>query len=91
MPAERRLEFDVREGWGPVCKFLGCGIPDMEFPRENSAESFRGKIRAVVLRGLGEGVWEIGRWGVCVVGCLWVGGRVWERLKDFEGGLGWCF
>jgi hypothetical protein len=32
----RLLVFDVREGWGPLCRFLGLPVPAVaSFPREN--------------------------------------------------------
>ncbi|KAJ7732175.1 P-loop containing nucleoside triphosphate hydrolase protein [Mycena metata] len=33
VPAERLLDFNVKEGWGPLCSFLGKEIPDEPFPR----------------------------------------------------------
>ncbi|NUW43589.1 sulfotransferase family protein [Nonomuraea rhodomycinica] len=41
VPAERLLVFDVREGWGPLCAFLGVEAPDEPFPRLNDAESMK--------------------------------------------------
>ena len=41
---ENLLVFDVREGWGPLCKFLGLPQPDQAFPRVNDT--------AVMLRDL---------------------------------------
>ena len=38
VPPERLLVFDVREGWAPLCDFLGAPIPETPFPRENSRE-----------------------------------------------------
>lgn len=35
VPAERLLVFDVKEGWEPLCRFLGNPIPDKPFPRIN--------------------------------------------------------
>ncbi len=47
VPSERLLVFDVREGWQPLCEFLGRPVPDEPFPRTNSAEelmkNFKGK------------------------------------------------
>ncbi|MBI1178941.1 MAG: sulfotransferase family protein [Alphaproteobacteria bacterium] len=40
IPAERLLVFDVAEGWGPLCSFLGVEVPDEPFPRTNSTEEF---------------------------------------------------
>lgn len=31
----RLLEFDVKQGWEPLCEFLGKPIPDVPFPSEN--------------------------------------------------------
>merc|ERR1711862_757757 len=35
VPSERLLEFDVRDGWGPLCDFLGKPIPNEPFPHIN--------------------------------------------------------
>ncbi|MFI6291756.1 sulfotransferase family protein [Nonomuraea sp. NPDC050790] len=47
IPADRLLVFDVREGWAPLCEFLGTAVPDHPFPHVNQAESF---IRTAALR-----------------------------------------
>ncbi|KAK8044675.1 NAD dependent epimerase/dehydratase [Apiospora rasikravindrae] len=39
------LEWDVEDGWEPLCRFLGKPIPDEPFPNGNSSEEFRAKIR----------------------------------------------
>jgi Sulfotransferase domain len=36
IPPDRLLVFDVREGWAPLCGFLGVPIPSTAFPRLNS-------------------------------------------------------
>ena len=35
-PKEKLLTFDVREGWEPLCKFLGQPVPDVPFPNSNA-------------------------------------------------------
>jgi hypothetical protein len=35
VPAERLLVFSVREGWDPLCQFLGAPVPAAEFPHLN--------------------------------------------------------
>jgi hypothetical protein len=40
LPPERLLVFDVREGWEPLCAFLGVPVPEEPFPRFNSTEEF---------------------------------------------------
>jgi hypothetical protein len=44
IPPERLLVFEVRQGWGPLCEFLGVPVPDTPFPRENSREEFKTRI-----------------------------------------------
>lgn len=38
--ADRLLVFDLREGWEPLCKFLGVAVPDIPFPKTNSSKQF---------------------------------------------------
>jgi len=42
---ERLLVFDVAEGWGPLCRFLGVPVPEAPFPRVNSTEDFWPMVR----------------------------------------------
>lgn len=32
VPKEKLLEFNVKQGWDPLCEFLGVEVPDMPFP-----------------------------------------------------------
>jgi len=47
VPAERLLVFDVAEGWGPLCDFLGVATPPSPFPRENAAPDFQARFGTV--------------------------------------------
>jgi hypothetical protein len=38
---ERLLEFDVAQGWEPLCAFLGVEIPEEPFPNVNDRGAFR--------------------------------------------------
>jgi hypothetical protein len=38
---ERLLQFDVRSGWEPLCKFLEKPTPDEPFPRVNERTAFQ--------------------------------------------------
>lgn len=40
VPSENLLMFNVSDGWGPLCKFLGQNVPDEPFPRSNDISSF---------------------------------------------------
>ena len=40
IPLDRLLIYDVKEGWGPLCRFLNVPVPDESFPRVNSSSEF---------------------------------------------------
>ncbi|KXZ45276.1 hypothetical protein GPECTOR_56g372 [Gonium pectorale] len=40
IPADRLLVFQAREGWGPLCQFLGQPVPDVPYPNVNDAAEF---------------------------------------------------
>ena len=44
VPAERLLEFEVAQGWQPLCDFLGVAVPPEPFPRTNDSASFQAHI-----------------------------------------------
>lgn len=43
LPAGRLLEFDVSEGWAPLCAFLGRAVPEDPFPASNTTAEFRAR------------------------------------------------
>ncbi len=47
IPAERLLVFDVKQGWEPLCDFLGVPVPAEPFPRSNSTQEFLARIPSV--------------------------------------------
>jgi hypothetical protein len=40
IPADRLLVYQVKEGWEPLCEFLGVPVPDEPFPRTNDRSEF---------------------------------------------------
>lgn len=40
IPAGRLLTFDLRDGWPPLCDFLGVAVPEVPFPKTNSSKEF---------------------------------------------------
>ena len=48
VPPGRLLIFDVREGWAPLCDFLGVEVPDETFPRLNEAREMRRRLLGLV-------------------------------------------
>jgi hypothetical protein len=52
VPKEKLFFFDVREGWGPLCKILGVEVPDVEFPRINDGEAIQRTAEGILRKGL---------------------------------------
>ena len=44
IPADRLLVYQVKDGWGPLCDFLGVPVPDEPFPRTNDRGEFWDRI-----------------------------------------------
>lgn len=44
VPPERLLVYEVKQGWEPLCTFLGVDVPDTAFPRSNSREEFQAML-----------------------------------------------
>lgn len=56
VPPEKLLVYQVKEGWEPLCAFLGVPVPDMPFPHLNDRQTFPGtsamrQIRSRLLNG----------------------------------------
>jgi len=46
VPAERLLVYEVKEGWKPLCEFLGVEIPEEKpFPHLNDTEAFKQMVQ----------------------------------------------
>lgn len=52
VPEGRLLVYDVREGWEPLCKFLGAEVPNEPFPKLNDTESVTAIYTGMMLFGL---------------------------------------
>ncbi|MEK6482027.1 sulfotransferase family protein [Catalinimonas sp. 4WD22] len=46
IPADQLLIYQVKEGWEPLCRFLGLDVPTTEFPRTNNREEFWDLVNA---------------------------------------------
>ncbi len=44
VPADKLLVYDVSEGWGPLCKFLGVPEPNEPLPHLNKKENFKAML-----------------------------------------------
>ena len=45
VPAGRLLVYEVKQGWEPLCKFLGLPVPSEPFPKSNNREDFWDRIK----------------------------------------------
>lgn len=72
VPEDQLIFFDVKDGWGPLCKALGKEVPgDRAFPHVNDSDAIdqvasyhikRGLTRwAVIIGALGTAVWTLRR------------------------------
>ena len=50
VPAYKLLEYNISEGWEPLCRFLQVSIPNCPFPHVNDTNEFQTMIRTVNLR-----------------------------------------
>jgi len=46
VPAEKLLVFESVQGWGPLCEFLNCPVPDEPYPRVNTTEDFTARANS---------------------------------------------
>jgi hypothetical protein len=53
VPVERLLVYEIKEGWGPLCDFLGVEEPDKPFPHLNDTHTFRKGIHRRITFALG--------------------------------------
>ncbi len=43
IPSERLLVFEAKNGWEPLCEFLGVPMPAKPYPRNNTSEEFKAR------------------------------------------------
>ncbi|MGZ6049838.1 MAG: sulfotransferase family protein [Phenylobacterium sp.] len=44
IPPERLLVYELAQGWGPLCRFLGVPVPDTPMPKTNTTEEFQSRV-----------------------------------------------
>lgn len=64
-PPERMLEFKIKDGWEPLCRFLGKDIPKDEktgevlpFPRINDQDALKEMLGAIAWQGIKNFLWH---------------------------------
>ena len=50
--ADRLLTYEVKEGWGPLCKFLEVTVPDTVFPHINDTAETKSMIDYMMEHGM---------------------------------------
>ncbi|KXX75845.1 hypothetical protein MMYC01_206628 [Madurella mycetomatis] len=45
VPEERRLEYRMGDGWGPLCAFLDVPVPDVPFPQANEQAAHQQEVK----------------------------------------------
>lgn len=48
IPSDRLLVYQVKEGWEPLCKFLGVPVPAADYPKVNSTEDFQARLAQLI-------------------------------------------
>lgn len=85
------LEFNVKDGWEPLCKFLGTEIPnDAEgkpkpFPQVNDRATFGQTVVPYLVALFQKLLWQVGTVVLAVAamaGALWLGGPKWEKVFE---------
>eukprot|EP00752_Nemacystus_decipiens_P014610 g13009.t2 len=51
VPADKLLEFSVKQGWEPLCAFLGVRVPDEPFPNVKSGDVMKTRFTRINNRG----------------------------------------
>jgi hypothetical protein len=70
-PKDKLLVFEVKDGWEPLCKFLGKPIPDVPFPNVNDTAEFQQHIRVPNTIG----------WTLFLLSIAAVGVAVWAAIQ----------
>ena len=47
VPKEKLLVYNVKEGWEPLCQFLGVAVPTTAFPLTNTGEEFKQRVAKI--------------------------------------------
>ena len=47
IPADRLIDWQVGDGWGPICEGLGLPVPAGPFPHLNTTDEFRAMVGAM--------------------------------------------
>lgn len=78
VPKHMLLEYEVKEGWDPLCEFLDVEKPEAEFPKGNGVEEFM-RIHMVVWDiSVRKSLIRVGKWTAMSLGAVGVA-WAWKR------------
>ena len=80
VPAERLLVFEVKDGWDPLCQFLGVPVPETQFPNVNDTAEIQRSIRQV--KRFCWMCWGVGIAGAAVTGYYFRDQLDLSRIQD---------
>jgi Sulfotransferase domain len=60
VPPGQLLVFEAKDGWEPLCKFLGLPIPDVPYPRVNDTVEFQTHVNGINRAGWVMGTFLLG-------------------------------
>ena len=76
---ERLLLFDIQDGWGPLCEFLGKDVPEVPFPRVNDGKALKERLVRKLKADLWGGAVMVGKYGG-IVALAWIASKRVLRL-----------
>lgn len=77
VPKERLLEYQLNDGWQPLCEFLGKPVPDMPLPHENDSARIAQVFKEIAQMGMK----HIARNTILGVAVLGVPAVAWWKLR----------
>lgn len=62
VPAGRLLVFEAKDGWAPLCEFLGLPVPDFPYPYVNSSKETQELLNTILNGAMGgDGVTNVAK------------------------------
>jgi len=78
VPRHRLLEYDVKQGWEPLCQFLNVPIPNVAFPHVNDKAKVRGMMLCYEMI-----TWVFMPWPIYLLSILfWIWKKLFRREKS---------
>ena len=73
VPADKLLVYNAKEGWVPLCAFIGVPVPDGPFPNVNDRAEFKKRIVAM----------KMAAYTVLGIGAAACGGLIYGAMRLF--------